>query len=315
MSPLTIPSFAKINWILKVVGRRPDGFHEVVTILQTIDLHDLLHIERQEAQEIGLSISGLNLPGAEGNLVWKAAEIFLQNAGIRAGVRIRLEKRVPIGAGLGGGSSNAATTLLALNTLFDSALPLHRLCGLAELLGSDVPFFLFGGTACARGRGEVLECLPDPPKERILLLYPDQEISTARAYELGGWPELETVSKLTRNQANTKILRFRGRVPTGGSVADLLENDFEGPILRNFPRLAEAAGVMREAGCRAVTLCGSGSTLLGWADPSHLEEVAGRVRAEGLGQLFLCETVSRLRYRDFLEDSGVPTLTVGTQGQ
>lgn len=286
-----------------MLGKRNDGYHEVATVLQTIDLSDSIQIETVEGSDISLEITGRAVAAGEDNLLCKTARLLREHAGCRRGVTMRLDKRVPVGAGLGGGSANAALLLPALNRLWELGLNGAELVELAARIGSDVPFFLTGGTVLARGRGELLTSLPDAPPAELLLLYPGFEISARDAYRRGGWGPLDRVSELTRRQVDTKISRFCGRVEKGLDVFDLAENDFDDLLFSEYPVLAEARESLQRVGCRRVLLCGSGSTLLGLAARSRLDEarrIVGRT-----GELLLCRTLSRSRYREILRQSGL----------
>ncbi len=304
MAEISIPSFAKINWILRILGKREDGFHEVATILQTIDLHDTLELETRP-EGIELLLDGRSVATGEENLVNRAARLLQSRAGTRRGVRVRLRKRIPVGAGLGGGSGNAAMTLLGLNHLWGLGLKRGQLGEIGAALGSDVPFFLYGGTALGLGRGEKLTRFPDPPSENFLLLYPGFQISAAEAYRAGGWGSLERVKELTKKQVDTTILRFRRTVERGLSALDLAENDFDGPLLSRYPGLVRARDSLKRAGCEPVMLCGSGSTLLGWAPSQRLDEARGTVSRDGVGEVLVCRTLSRARYWDILAQANL----------
>ena len=232
---IRIPSFAKINWILKVLGRRRDSFHEVSTILQSVDLADQISIRATCSDRIRLETSGREVAKGEENLIWRAAALLKKRAPSGSGADISLRKRIPVGAGLGGGSSNAAVTLLVLNQLWNCGLELKRLRQLGRELGSDVPFFLIGGAVLARGRGERVRPLPDPPAESLVLCFPGFSLSTAKAYEMGRWPRLATASDhLTKRRTDTKIRRFCEYAEDSRRVHVLLENDFDAPLLQGF---------------------------------------------------------------------------------
>lgn len=302
---LSVPSFAKINWVLKVLGRRVDGFHEVRTICQTIDLRDEMIFEVSSGSAIELEIQGRAVARGEGNLVDRAARVLKTAVGSALGARVRLEKKIPIGAGLGGGAGNAALALLALNQLWGCGLGLDALARLGAEVGSDVPLFLWGGTTLGRGRGEEVFPWPDRmPEQSLLLLYPNLEVSTAEAYSLGNW-ESESDPVLTKEASDTRIDRFREAVQERKKGWSYLENDFESPLFERYSLLAEAARRLKSAGCERVMLCGSGSTLLGLATPSHLEKAAEAVLERRLGEVFLCHTLSREKYRAILGDRGL----------
>ena len=179
MQSLSVRSFAKINWMLRILGRRPDGFHDLETIFQTISLHDVLTLRRADELEVGCDDP--NIPAGPDNLVQRAAAEMIAEFGIDP-VRIDIRKAIPAGGGLGGGSSNAAFTLMALDRMFSLDAPLEKLLEIAARLGSDVPFFLIGGTAWATGRGERLEVLPSSAPLPLLLLLPGESVGTAEAY-------------------------------------------------------------------------------------------------------------------------------------
>jgi len=184
MNP-TIEAYAKINLGLRVLGLRPDGYHEIDTVLLSVDLADRLVIEARPDGEITLDVTsklGSVIP-IEENLVLRAARLLKERVGFGEGVRIRLEKRIPPGAGLGGGSSDAAAALAGLNLLLDLGLSCEELMRLGSELGSDVPFFLLGGRCRARGRGELLEKLPDIGGSTFVLLIPPYSLSTQKVYE------------------------------------------------------------------------------------------------------------------------------------
>src|SRR6478752_4910881 len=174
---------AKINLSLKVLGRRSDGFHEIETFIAPISLCDEIMIEaRPGKQEIALRCDDLSVPKGEDNIVVRAAKVFFEETKISSGVSIALKKRIPHGAGLGGGSSDAASTLLALNELFETNLPREALAKMAEMVGSDVPFFIFESAAICKGRGELVTPLRLKDKLSFLLLKPQFGVSTAWAY-------------------------------------------------------------------------------------------------------------------------------------
>jgi 4-diphosphocytidyl-2-C-methyl-D-erythritol kinase len=235
--PGPIASHAKINISLRVTGKREDGFHDIETIFQTISLHDILTF--RESTQLSLTCSDPTIPTDETNLVLRAARL----AGSPP-VAIHLEKRIPAGGGLGGGSSNAAATLVALGR------PDHDL---AATLGSDVPFFLQGGTAYATGRGETLTPLPDLGRIPLLLLFPEESVSTARAYAL-----------LRRFSAPLGLERVRAMIERDVlSHAAELTNDFEEAIFALLPHLGMMKTRLYELGAAWASMSGSGSTIVG----------------------------------------------------
>ena len=306
VSKTQIKSFAKINWILKVLGRRPDSFHEVSTVLQTVDLADRISIELIPADRIELKTAGYEVAEGEDNLAHRAACLLKREFSVWTGARIFLEKRIPVGAGLGGGSSNAAMVLLGLNRLWDCGVAPEHLRKLAQQLGSDVPFFLLGGTVWGRSRGEQLTPLPDPPPAELVLCYPGLSMSTAEAYAMGQWAPLNAASnRLTKTRTDTKIRRFCDYAEDGRRVHVLIENDFDAPLLKRFPQLAETHRALEKAGCERVALCGSGSTVVGVPPQSQEKLVTERLCQAGVGQVFQTSTLARHQYQATLQKTGV----------
>jgi len=183
---LTLSAFAKVNLGLRVLGKRADGYHELDTIFQTVSLHDTIKIAPTDDSEILFSCDDRSLPADEDNLVVRAARSLQERSVSNRGARIRLEKRIPTQAGLGGGSADAAVTLLGLTSLWKLQLAKDVLIEIAAQLGADVPFFLFGGTARGTGIGDRVESLPDAPERFLLIIKPGANISTADAYQALG---------------------------------------------------------------------------------------------------------------------------------
>lgn len=251
----------KVNLLLNILGRRPDGFHELETVMQPVDLCDDLSFARSGHADGGvqLTCSEPSLPTDAGNLVHRAATMFLQQAGLRESVRIHLEKKIPLAAGLGGGSGNAATTLLALNELFGMPLSPAQLRTLAESLGSDVPFFLQTGPARATGRGEQVNSLAPFPALRnrsLLLIHPGFGVATAWAYrELANHPESLNGQP---GRAQRLIAALQGADPA--AAAGEFHNSLEAPVLTKFPLLFLYQEFLRAHGAIATLMSGSGST-------------------------------------------------------
>ena len=256
--PLGKNSPAKINLLLNILGKRPDGFHELETVMQPVNLCDRLTFERRGGA-VELSCSDAALPADSRNLVHRAATGFLQAAKIRDGVRIHLEKKIPLAAGLGGGSSNAATTLLAFNELFGQPLPAAKLEELAAALGSDVPFFLQNRPALATGRGENIQPLDSFPALRgraILLIHPGFGISTPWAYQnLSRFPA-------ALNGRSGRAQKLISELQTGDWRVAGAEfyNSLEAPALEKYPVLALFQEFLRANGALATLMSGSGST-------------------------------------------------------
>ena len=284
-----------------MLGRRPDGFHQVVTAYQSVDLADTLTLERTKAPAIQLEITGSRLAPGEDNLVVRAARRLQRETACRSGARIALDKRVPVGAGLGGGSSNAAITLLALNQIWECCLSRDSLLRMAAELGSDVPFFLFGGTALGWGRGTRIHPFPDAfePK-RLVLLYPRFEIRAEEAYSSGNWRPYTGPDVLTRETAETTMRRLQRALDPGQTDSSFLENDLEQAVFKKYPVLAEGRRLLELAGCEQVMLCGSGSTLLGVGE---IRQAAAALK--DAGEVFHCTTLSRENYGKLLRSSGL----------
>jgi 4-diphosphocytidyl-2-C-methyl-D-erythritol kinase len=255
-----VRALAKINLSLKVLGKRPDGYHELRTIFQTISLADTIGIEFTPGRQTAIELaSNVDIPN---NLVVRAARVALDGMKLRGRVSFLLEKRIPAGSGLGGGSSDAAAILLALPVLAGVNVPLGELTALAAELGSDVPFFLLGGTALGLGRGTELYPLPEAGELRGLLVAPEVPIATAEAYQaLNRKLTSGLQSPIMNSFQALSWLLDRGLSPEEWSAFG--ENDFEAFAFQRYPRLAAIRRKLRKAGARPVMLSGSGSALFG----------------------------------------------------
>jgi 4-diphosphocytidyl-2-C-methyl-D-erythritol kinase len=251
-------SACKVNLLLNILGKRPDGFHELETVMQPINLHDYLQFTRV-GSGIRLACSDPGLPTDAGNLVYRAAAFFLQRADIHDGVHIELIKNIPLAAGLGGGSGNAATTLLALNELFDQPFSGIQLQEIAASLGSDIPFFLQSKPAMAVGRGEKVSSLEPFPALRgaaFLLIHPGFGVSTAWAYQqLARFP-----AALHGQPGRARKLVSLLQSASLRSAAEGFYNSLEAPVLSKYPLLALYQEFIREQRVPAVLMSGSGST-------------------------------------------------------
>ncbi|HEY6402603.1 MAG TPA: 4-(cytidine 5'-diphospho)-2-C-methyl-D-erythritol kinase, partial [Blastocatellia bacterium] len=267
---LTLPSFAKINWTLEILGKRPDGYHEVRTLLQTVNVADELTFELTE-QGISVHCDHPEVPCDETNLAYRAAKSLGDFTGINKGVRIRIAKRLPVAAGLGGGSGNAAVTLLALQKLWDVQLDPRDLFGLAAKLGADAPFFLIGGTCLGVGRGDEVYPLADINEEFLLLVNPGIAVPTREAYA-------DLPPELTKPGAVIKMpLSFEAAYAAAarpGAPVPLI-NDLENPVFARRPALIEIKRRLKRSGARGVLMSGSGSTVFAIFDSAE-----ARARAE-----------------------------------
>jgi 4-diphosphocytidyl-2-C-methyl-D-erythritol kinase len=251
-------SFCKVNLLLNILGRRADGFHELETVLHPVNLCDQLSLART-GSGVELSCSGANLPIDARNLVHRAASVFLQAAKISEGVKIHLDKKIPLAAGLGGGSGNAATTLLALNELFGRPLSPAKLSELASSLGSDVPFFLQNQPALATGRGEKIQPLnffPALREKAFLLIHPGFGIPTAWAYQtLARFP-----AALNGRPGRAQNLISKLQAGDWPAISAEFYNSLEAPALEKYPILALYQEFLRGNGSLAALMSGSGST-------------------------------------------------------
>ena len=251
---ITMEAPAKLNLGLEVVGRREDGYHEIATVFQTIDLVDDLVLE--PAPELELQVSGLVVPGGEENLVMQAARLLAARAGNGRGARISLHKRIRAGAGLGGGSSDAAAALLGLNRLWGIGLSYRDLRELASELGADVPFFLVAGTALGLGRGDAVIPLPQLPALAVALVSPEEGLSTQEVFQSGNF-------SLTNICKYNIITRFAHHYLTGQGLDQLVRNDLQPAATELLPRIGFLCEGLREAGALATSMTGSGSSVYG----------------------------------------------------
>ena len=245
---ITVPAYAKINLGLRVLSKRPDGFHELRTVFQTISLADRLTITYTPATRTVITVEGM--PDVPDNLAARAAQAVLTELNLEAAVQIHIEKRIPMGAGLGGGSSDAAAVLQALPALASCPIPMPRLFQLAAPLGSDVPFFLLGGTALGLGRGEELYPLQDLPPIEGVLITPDIHVSTPDAYR---------ALSLTLTDPATKLASFQESVRR--PLLEPLVNDFESVVFAQHPQLAAIKDSLLRQGANQALMSGSGSSV------------------------------------------------------
>lgn len=282
MKPRRYRSYAKINLYLDVLDRRPDGFTNIETVFQSIDLWDELMFTPR-ATGTDFSCNNPALANPDDNLVGRAVALVRARTGTTQGVAIHLDKRVPVAAGLAGGSGNAAATLVALNQLWELGLTSDMLAEMALELGSDVPFCLAGGTMAAVGRGEALERLPDLPPQWLVLVHPPLEITAGYAY---GHPQLTrntTVPVGGKTPAFTKALAALA----AGRVADTVFNRMESGVLHDYPELAAIKVRLTALGCAASAMSGSGPTVFGLC--------ASETQARTIGQEFTDYPVSVLQ--------------------
>ncbi len=261
----TYRSFAKINLHLEVRGRRDDGYHELVTLFQTVDLTDLIRLEITDSDRVDLTVSEGEAPADSTNLAYRAAARFLRRWAPGRGVRIDLKKRIPMGGGVGGGSSNAAAVLIGLQDLLSSPVDEEELLELAAELGADVPYFLSGGTALGVGRGDKIRILPDLPERPIWLVIPPLSLSTPVVFDALRPADLAAAS--ARSPETWIEQPDWPSIPQG-------RNDLEETVFDHFPMMQDVYNAVVEAGASMVRLSGTGATLFAFfesdPDPGEL---------------------------------------------
>jgi 4-diphosphocytidyl-2-C-methyl-D-erythritol kinase len=283
--------YAKINLDLRVLCRRPDNYHELRTIFQTISLADSLGIAFTPSRKTDIQVTGPKIPD---NLIVRAAESCLDAMRLTGQIEFNLVKRIPMGAGLGGGSSDAAAVLMALPVLAGCVLDWPRLLKLGQDLGSDVPFFLLGGTAVALGRGTELYPLPDRRPQAGVVIAPDVHVSTTEAYRL-------LSAQLTSKPQQNKIVSFQSSV-WGGSAGDRNtaetpsgENDFESVVFEQYPALKSIKLHLRKLGANPALMSGSGSAVFGlFPERAYVQRA---IQSFGKERVFPITLVSRAKFR------------------
>jgi 4-diphosphocytidyl-2-C-methyl-D-erythritol kinase len=257
-----VTSPAKVNLFLEILGRRGDGYHEIRSVFQELELADKLVCSSRSDGELHLHCDAPGVPLDETNLILRAGRRLQAEAGVARGAEIVLEKRIPPGGGLGGGSSNAAAALRALSALWEVSLPSERLAALAAKVGSDVPFFLTGGTGLVTGRGEGVASVPCALREEMLLILPEWGVSTAAAYGALG-PE---------DYGDRPVEPLLDALRSGAAEAawEAMFNRFEPAVERLEPRQAALRRALEDLGLPAVRMSGSGSTLFARCGPGPM---------------------------------------------
>ena len=264
---VTVRAYAKVNLDLRIVGVLPDGYHDVRTVLQALRLHDTLTFTAARGPLV-IECDDPDIPTDAGNLIWRAADLLGRAAAPRrerpSGVRVRVVKRIPSQAGLGGGSADAAATLLALTSFWRLPLDLTDLAQLGRRLGADVPFFLAGGTALGTGRGDDISPLVEPPPASVVIAAPPFGVSTPDAY---GWFDLDGPAP--------RVRPGRPPLPSWPAWARQLRNDLEPPVVRRHPAIGGLVRALRSLGADHAAMTGSGSAVFGvFLDPA----AAGRAQ-------------------------------------
>ncbi len=243
---------AKINWFLSVKGKRDDGYHDIVSLMQCVSLFDVLSFE--DANELEL-VSGLDFPQEE-NLIYKAAKLLKQNASYEGGARIVLKKNIPMAAGLGGGSSDAAYTLMGLNKLWRLGLGDEELADLGSRIGSDVPFFTGGHFASVQGRGEIVKRLKTESSFAMLLVKPEVAISTSWAYS-------SYTAELTKKSVDIKLFCRALETEDFAALRQMVFNDLEKGVVGRYRIVADIKNLLLENGAEIASMSGSGSVVFG----------------------------------------------------
>lgn len=257
MTELTVKAYAKINLTLEIIRRLPSGYHEIKSVMQQTALCDTIAINEAHA---GISITCENrtVPLNARNSIWKATALIKERCAVDRGVKFRLIKRIPIGGGMGGGSADAAATLMGLNKFWQLGLSQAELFEISQEIGMDVAFCILGKTALATGRGEIVEPLPSPPKLPLIIVNPGIFVSTRTAYE-----GLK-VDALTFTDKSAQMIAAIERRDFDGIVASL-HNDFESTVLDEYPVIGAVRRDLVEAGAEAALLSGSGASVFGVA--------------------------------------------------
>lgn len=267
MKEIEVRAYAKINLTLDVTGERPNGYHEVRMIMQNIGLYDKLVIKQIVKNEIILSTGQAPIPVGEDNLIYKACKAFFAATGIKSGVFIEIDKRIPVAAGMAGGSADAAATLQGLNELFNTGLTTEQLCEIGVKLGADVPFCIMGGTVLSEGIGEILTPLKPAPDCHLLIVKPPVGISTKFVYD-----ELAPSSELNHPDTDAMIEAINA-----GSIKDMaanLGNVLESVTIKEMPFIDDIKKEMIELGALGSLMSGSGTTVFGIFDSKTKAEAA-----------------------------------------
>lgn len=287
-----LPSFAKINWFLQVVGKRTDGYHELCTLFQTVSLCD--EISFSVSDKLILTCNDEKIPTDESNLIIKAANVLRENFQIKTGAEIHLEKKIPAPGGLGGGSSNAAVALLGLSKLWKLKVEIENLVKIGEKLGADVPFFFLGGTCLGTGSGTDLLPIKDLEEKCLLIVTPNIDVSTREAFARLNAPRLtnfsaKSILKICRNEAES----FNTR-------QNELKNDFEKTVFEVEPEIKRIKEKLLDSGAIRALMSGSGASVFGVFEKEETRQATQKAlqKEEKDWRQFAVATVSRREYRE-----------------
>jgi len=285
-SRISLKAAAKINLYLEITGNRADGYHDLVMILQSIDLCDRVDIRKLGTDEIQVQCTNPEVPCDRTNLAYKAAALLQSTFPDVGGMEIAIDKQIPMGAGLAGGSANAAAVLVGIDRLWDLGLTQSQLCDFAAQLGSDIPFCVSGGTALATGRGEILSPLPDLTDLVLVICKPRQiAISTVWAYQTFRSQGLLATSQVKNQNLSSQIV---AAIASGGDSAPTkigrsLYNDLERVVLPEYPAIAALKNKLLDQECLGAMMSGSGSTVFAIApDLDRAQQIAEAVRTDDI---------------------------------
>lgn len=249
-------AYAKVNLALDVIKRRVDGYHEVRMVMQTVDLYDILTFTRQDSPGITVITDRDELPGDENNLIFKAARLIMENCSVREGIEIRLQKKIPMAAGMAGGSTDAAAVFHGMNEMFGLGMSEEEMCRLGVKIGADIPYCIMGGTALAEGIGEILTKLPEAPRCTVLIAKPDINVSTRYVYENLHAERLKYHPDIDGMLAALAAGDLRG-------MAERMGNVLETVTVNAYPVIDRIKSIMKEKGAWNALMSGSGPTVFG----------------------------------------------------
>ena len=289
MDKMELKALGKINLGLDVLGKRPDGYHDVRMVMQTIYLYDQITITKRKESGIGLSTNLFYLPVNENNLAYRAAKLLMDEFEIRSGVDIFLEKHIPVAAGMAGGSSNAAAVLYGINRMFDLGLSMEELMERGVSLGADVPYCIMRGTVLAEGIGEILTPLPPMPRCQIVVAKPPVSVSTKMVYEkidsrrIVEHPDIDGIIEGLKEGDVTKIASCMGNV-------------LEQVTVEEYPVIDKIKKLMNEGGAKGAMMSGSGPTVFGiFTEKSLAKKAALKIREAGLAKQVYVTNVHNAR--------------------